>query len=122
MRSREECGNKIKFDSGRLLNKLHGRNFLLSDLKMDNGMPLLQLRAKRQLTLPPSVIDDLHLEVGDYLETQVERNRLVLTVKEIRDRPIPVKFTHLVGLGKGVYGSVEDIDQAIQEGRTDHTE
>lgn len=82
-------------------------------------MSLLQLRPKRQVTLPSEMVRQLHMEIGDYLEAQVEGNRLVLTVKEVRDKTSHVRFSDLIGKGRGVYGSPADIDRDLAESRKD---
>ena len=84
---------------------------------MEKFMSLLQLRPKRQVTLPSEMVRQLHMEIGDYLEAQVEGNRLVLTVKEVCDKANPVRFTDLIGKGRGVYGSSADIDRDLAESR-----
>ena len=86
---------------------------------MEKFMPLLQLRPKRQVTIPSEMARQLHMEIGDYLEAQVEGNRLVLTVKEVRDKTNPARFTDLIGKGRGVYGSPEEIDRDLAESRKD---
>lgn len=82
-------------------------------------MSLLQLRPKRQVTIPSEMAQQLHMEIGDFLEAQVEGNRLVLTVKEVRTKTNHVRFTDLIGRGRGVYGSPTDIDRDLVESRKD---
>ena len=55
---------------------------------MESPVPLVQLRPKRQLTVPTEVAQQLDLKAGDYLEASAEGNRLVFTVKAVQDRAI----------------------------------
>ena len=82
-------------------------------------MPLLQLRPKRQLTLPREVTEPLNLRTGDYLEAETKGDKIVLSVKEVRDRPPKRSLLNLVGSAQGVYGSREEIDQMVADSRTD---
>lgn len=82
-------------------------------------MALLQLRPKRQVTLPREVTEKLDLKVGDYLEAHTEGDKIVLSVKEVRTRKPKTSLLDLVGSAKGVYGSREEIDAMIAESRQD---
>lgn len=84
-------------------------------------MALLQLRPKRQVTLPLEVTEQLNLQVGDYLEAHAEGDRIVLTVKEVRDRAQKYSIMDMVGAAPGVYRSEDEIDAAIAESREDRT-
>lgn len=51
-------------------------------------MPLVKVKHKYQVTLPPEARKELGLEVGDLLEAQVERGKITLTPKSVVDREI----------------------------------
>lgn len=82
-------------------------------------MPLLQIRPKRQVTLPLELTKELNLQVGDYLEAHAEGDKIVLSVKEVRDRKPKYSLLDLIGSAKGVYGSEAEIDAEIADSRQD---
>ncbi len=51
-------------------------------------MPLVKIKDKYQLTLPPSVRQKARLMVGDVLEAKVQGKVITLTPKNIIDREI----------------------------------
>ncbi len=51
-------------------------------------MPLIKVKNKYQVTLPPEAREELGLEVGDLLEAQVEGGKITLTPKVLVDREI----------------------------------
>jgi len=46
-------------------------------------MPAIKIGPKHQVTIPKEVFDSLHLEVGDFLDTQVKDNAIVLIPKKL---------------------------------------
>jgi len=46
-------------------------------------MPAVKIGPKHQVTIPKEVFDALHLEVGDFLDTQVKDNAIVLIPKKL---------------------------------------
>jgi len=48
-------------------------------------MPLVQVKAKAQITIPAKIRKLLGIKKGDYLEADVKENRIILTPKEIVD-------------------------------------
>ncbi len=51
-------------------------------------MPLIRVKDKFQVTLPPLAREKLGLKVGDLLEAQVEDGRITLTPKGVVDREL----------------------------------
>jgi len=49
-------------------------------------MPLVQVREKAQITLPSKIRKALHIKEGDYLEAEVEDNKIVLIPKILVDK------------------------------------
>ena len=81
-------------------------------------MSLVQLRSKRQLTVPINVADQLKLQPGDYLEASAEgHNRLVFEIKQIKNRESQKSVRDIIGAAPGVFTSIDDIDQYISDGR-----
>lgn len=54
-------------------------------------MALIRVKTKFQVTLPDSVRKQAGISVGDFLETKVERGRIMLVPKAIVDRD---EYTH----------------------------
>jgi len=46
-------------------------------------MPAVKIGPKHQITIPREVFDSLHLEVGDFLDTRVKDNVIVLVPKKL---------------------------------------
>ena len=46
-------------------------------------MPAIKIGPKHQITIPKEVFDSLHLEVGDFLDTHVKDNVIVLVPKKL---------------------------------------
>ena len=53
-------------------------------------MPLIQVRKKAQITIPSKIRKILGVKEGDYLDVEVEDNKIILTPKVIIDRVAPV--------------------------------
>jgi len=49
-------------------------------------MPLVQVREKAQITLPSKIRQALGIKQGDYLEAEVEGNKIVLIPKILVDK------------------------------------
>lgn len=49
-------------------------------------MPLIQVRAKAQITLPSKAREILGIKEGDYLEAKFEKKQLVLKPKMVLDK------------------------------------
>ncbi len=76
-----------------------------------NGATLIQVRQKAQITLPQKIRRILGIQEGDYLEAQLEKNRLVLRPKAILD-----KFP-LVELSKRGKAMLDEALQDVRRGR-----
>jgi len=46
-------------------------------------MPAIKIGPKHQITIPREVFDSLHLEVGDFLDTRIKDNAIVLIPKKL---------------------------------------
>jgi antitoxin MazE len=46
-------------------------------------MPAVKIGPKHQITIPKNVFDSLRLEVGDFLDTHVKDNALILVPKKL---------------------------------------
>ena len=46
-------------------------------------MPAVKIGPKHQITIPKEVFDSLHLEVGDFLDTDIKDNAIVLVPKKL---------------------------------------
>lgn len=56
-------------------------------------MPVVKIRYKRQVTIPKEVFSQLHLEVGDFVETTVENGRIVMIPKKLAVKAEVVSLT-----------------------------
>jgi len=53
-------------------------------------MPLTRIGPKHQITIPKEVFEKLKLNVGDYLDAEVEGRRIVFTLKRLAEKaPAP---------------------------------
>jgi len=46
-------------------------------------MPVVKIGLKHQITIPSEVFNSMHLEVGDFLDTLVKDNAIVLVPKKL---------------------------------------
>ena len=53
-------------------------------------MPLVQVREKAQITIPSKIRKALDIKEGDYLEVEVENNRIVFIPKVLIDKLNPL--------------------------------
>ena len=58
----------------------------LSTTKGGKLMPLVQVREKAQITLPSRIRKSLGIKKGDYLEAEVEGNKILLIPKILMDK------------------------------------
>ncbi|MFH2065349.1 MAG: AbrB/MazE/SpoVT family DNA-binding domain-containing protein [Pseudomonadota bacterium] len=49
-------------------------------------MPAIKIGPKHQITIPKEVFRSLNLEVGDFLDTRVQDNTIVLIPKKLVDK------------------------------------
>ncbi|HDN85292.1 MAG TPA: AbrB/MazE/SpoVT family DNA-binding domain-containing protein [Candidatus Aerophobetes bacterium] len=56
-------------------------------------MPLIQVREKAQITIPSKIRKALGIKEGDYLEVEVEGNKIVLIPKILIDKAPPVTLS-----------------------------
>ena len=49
-------------------------------------MPVVKVRAKYQVTIPEKVRREVGLEVGDYVEIQVQEGKIVIIPKTLGDK------------------------------------
>ncbi len=90
---------------------------------MVETMPLVRVKQKYQVTLPSTVRQEANIQEGDTLEISVEDGNIVLVPQAITDRRDVQKdsILDLIGANKnsGLYKSVEDIDETINELRNE---
>lgn len=51
-------------------------------------MPLVKLGKRRLVVIPQSICDQLDMEIGDFLELQIEGDRVVMIPKKVVDAGI----------------------------------
>ncbi|MBI4454846.1 MAG: AbrB/MazE/SpoVT family DNA-binding domain-containing protein [Acidobacteria bacterium] len=56
-------------------------------------MATTKVGPKHQITIPKEVFDDLNLEVGDLLEAEVERGKIVLVPKRLTEKAPAARLT-----------------------------
>lgn len=49
-------------------------------------MPAVKIGPKHQITIPKDVFDSLHLKVGDFVDTQIKDNVIVLIPQQLVPR------------------------------------
>lgn len=74
-------------------------------------MPMVKVKTKYQVTLPPAVRREINLDIGDILEAKVERGKITLTPQALIDRRIA---EGLEDIRKGrEYGPYSSVDEAM---------
>ena len=74
-------------------------------------MPLVRVKDKAQITLPAKVRRTLGIEEGDYLEVQLEGNRIVLIPQTVMAKLPPVT------LSRGGEQMLEEALEDVRQGR-----
>lgn len=73
-------------------------------------MPIVKLRANRQLTLPASICEAAQLEIGDFMDVRFDGETINLYLKKVVDKNRPkskvVPNENKKGLAK-IYGMVK---------------
>jgi AbrB family looped-hinge helix DNA binding protein len=73
-------------------------------------MPAIKIGPKHQITIPREVFNSLHLEVGDFLDTQIKDNAIVLVPKKLISKDQEWFWT------KEWQGKEKEAEKAIKEG------
>jgi bifunctional DNA-binding transcriptional regulator/antitoxin component of YhaV-PrlF toxin-antitoxin module len=88
-------------------------------------MPLATLKEKGQITLPVDIRKAIHADKGDIFNFQVVGDQVVMTLQKVvpaQKTPTPrprkgVDISKYIGIAKGAFGSVEEIDDYIRNER-----
>ena len=87
-------------------------------------MPLVQVREKAQITLPSKIRKALGIKEGDYLEAEVEDNKIVLIPKILVDKAEAVTLSKkgekmlkeaLEDVKKGNVKKFKNVEQLIDD-------
>ncbi len=90
-------------------------------------MPLATLKEKGQITLPVDIRKAIHADKGDIFNFEVVGDQVVMTLQKVvpATKTTPrkrqkggVDISKYIGIAKGTYGSVEEIDEYIRNERT----
>jgi len=49
-------------------------------------MPVAKIRPRRQITIPKKIFDQLHLQIGDYIEAIAEKERIIIIPKRLANK------------------------------------
>ena len=89
-------------------------------------MPLSTLKDKGQITLPSSIRKRIHADKGDIFHFEIVDGKVIMTLqklipanasKKVSDVNKHIDMSKYIGAGKGIYGSVEEIDGYIRKER-----
>ncbi|MBA7711795.1 hypothetical protein ES703_120761 [subsurface metagenome] len=87
-------------------------------------MSLVQVREKAQITIPSKIRKALGIKKGDYLEAEVEDNRIVFVPKVLIDKAKPVTLSKkgeemlkeaLEDVKKGRVKKFENVEELIDD-------
>ena len=88
-------------------------------MKPEQPEQTARLRARNQVTLPAKVVEAAGLREGDVLRFAADRNRIVITAQEVRDRGRTYEMSDWLGAASGAYKSAAEIDAEIEAGRAE---
>ena len=74
-------------------------------------MPLVQVREKAQITIPSRIRKALGIKDGDYLEAEVENNKIIFIPKILIDK------TEAITLSKKGEGMLKEALEDVEKGR-----
>lgn len=80
-------------------------------------MPLTTLKDKGQITLPSDIRKKIKADKGDIFNVEVIDGNVVLTLQNIVPAKKKADISKYIGIAKGTFGSVEDIDNYIRNER-----
>ncbi len=87
-------------------------------------MSLVQVREKAQITIPSKIRKALGIKKGDYLEAQVEDNKIIFVPKVLIDKAEPVALSKksekmlkeaLEDVKKGRVKKFENVEELIDD-------
>ncbi len=73
-------------------------------------MPLVKVKPKYQVLIPPDVREKTGVRVGDLLEAKAERGKITFTPKSVVDRDIEISLQQLTeGTVSPVFSSAREL-------------
>ncbi len=89
-------------------------------------MPLAKLKEKRQITVPIEICNQVHADKGDIFNFEVDEdnNKIIMTLQKLvpvtkdKARTTSIDISKYIGIAKGTFGSVENIDEYIRNERS----
>src|SRR2546427_9902631 len=83
--------------------------FQLSN-RRKHSMPLVKVKPKYQVLIPPAVREKAGVAVGDLLEATVERGKITYTPKSVLDRDLEISLREWrEGKARGPFNSAEEL-------------
>lgn len=77
-------------------------------------MSLVKVKPKYQVLIPPEVREKANVEVGDFLEANVERGKIILTPKSVIDRDLEISLREMrEGKMSPAYSSAREFVRAL---------
>jgi len=81
-------------------------------------MTLIKIKEKFQVTLPAELREEVGLEIGDYLEANIEAGKITLTPKAVVDREIALGLKDVKkGRYVGPFKTAEKTVKALRKKR-----
>ncbi len=90
-------------------------------------MALAKLKEKGQITLPADIRRKISANKGDLFECEIVDGKVVMTLQKLvpadgapldkQEKKKGVDISKYIGIAKGTYGSVEEIDEYIRNER-----
>ena len=90
---------------------------------MELKMPLAKLKEKRQITVPVDICTQVHADKGDIFNFEVSGGKIIMTLQKLvpatkeKLHPKNIDISKYIGIAKGTFGSVEQIDEYIRNER-----
>lgn len=87
-------------------------------------MPLVQVRKKAQITLPSKIRKALGVKEGDYLEAEIENNKIILIPKILLDKAEAVNLSRkgeqmfkeaLADVKKGKVKEFKNVEELVDD-------
>jgi AbrB family looped-hinge helix DNA binding protein len=81
-------------------------------------MAAVKIGVSRQIIIPKKIYDELKLSSGDYLEVEVEDDRLVLTPKELVEKRLAEALSDVKkGRVRGPFNSARQMTRSLRAKR-----
>ena len=84
-------------------------------MAVKSSAKILEVMPKFRVTIPPTLCKSLGLEVGDFLQAEIKKNRIVLTRKTTLEQGLHASLEEAKkGKVKGPFKTAKEVTEALK--------